>query len=205
MTEPPDSSRAGTGPAMPFVWDDTLPTLGADRLSLRHLTAADADDIFAIFSDPEVMRYWSAVPMGTIEEATAYIAHIHYSLRRRELFQWGISLTGSGRIIGTCTLLSVSAPHQRAEIGFAMGCDHWGRGLAREAVTTVITFAFDRLSLHRLEADVDPRNDRSLRLLERLGFSREGSLRARYVVGGERQDAVLLGLLRPEWEARVAA
>jgi [ribosomal protein S5]-alanine N-acetyltransferase len=153
-----------------FAWGDALPTLAATRVALRHLTQADAQDIFAIFSNAEVMRYWSSVPMTAIGEATAYIDHIHDSLRRRDLFQWGISDIDSHRIIGTCTLLSVAAPHERAEIGFAIARDCWGRGLAREAVTILIDFAFDRLRLHRLEADVDPRNDRSLRLLERLGF-----------------------------------
>ena len=189
---------------MVFAWGDTLPTLKAPRVALRHLTPADADDIFAIFCDAEVMRYWSSVPMETMAEATAYIDHIHEGLRRRDLFQWGISDAASGRVIGTCTLLSVSMPNERGEIGFALARDQWGRGLAREAVTTLITFAFEQLGLHRLEADVDPRNDRSLRVLERLGFRREGRLRDRYFVGGERQDSVVLGLLASDWQGRRA-
>ena len=187
---------------MTFVWGDTLPTLAAEHLSLRHLTAADADDIFAIFSDAEVMRYWSSVPMTNVAEAVAYIDGIHEGLRTRNLFQWGVCEGASGRIVGTCTLLDVSPSNQRAEIGFAVARARWGRGLASEAVTTAMAFAFDQLGLHRLEADVDPRNERSLRLLERLGFRREGLLRERYLVGGERQDTVLLGLLRPDWAAR---
>jgi RimJ/RimL family protein N-acetyltransferase len=68
-----------------------------------------------------------------------------------------------------------------------------------DAVTTLIRFAFDALGLHRLEADVDPRNERSLRLLARQGFRVEGHLRETYFVGGEVQDSVILGLLRREW------
>jgi RimJ/RimL family protein N-acetyltransferase len=68
----------------------------------------------------------------------------------------------------------------------------------------VLAFAFDTLALHRVEADVDPRNARSIRALERAGFEREGYLRERYHVGGELQDAVLYGLLRPHWAARRA-
>jgi ribosomal-protein-alanine N-acetyltransferase len=185
-----------------FAWGDVLPTLQAPQLTLRQLTSDDADDIFAVFSNPEVMRYWSHGPMTTRSEATAYIDHIHEGLRRRDLFQWGISLRADGRIVGTCTLLNVQADHERGEIGFAVARSHWGRGIAPEAVAALIAFAFERLGLHRLEADTDPRNERSLRLLERLGFRREGYLRERYYVGGERQDTVLLGLLRPEWAER---
>jgi RimJ/RimL family protein N-acetyltransferase len=66
-------------------------------------------------------------------------------------------------------------------------------------VAAVVAFGFETLNLHRIEADVDPRNERSLRLLERLGFRREGHLRERYCINGERQDAVMMGLLRAEW------
>jgi len=181
-----------------FDWGDRLPVLETGRLVLRHLTPADAADVFAVFSDPEVMRYWDGVPMTAVEQASAYIAEIDEHLRRRTLFQWGVVERTSGSVIGTCTLLHVSMPHQRAEIGFALGSRHWGKGLATELVDAMLTFAFDRLLLHRVEADVDPRNERSLRLLERLGFRREGYLRQRYYTARERQDTVMLGLLRHE-------
>jgi RimJ/RimL family protein N-acetyltransferase len=69
-----------------------------------------------------------------------------------------------------------------------------------EALRLLVDFAFGSLGLHRLEADVDPRNGPSLRLLERLGFRREGLLRERYHAQGEIQDSVILGLLAPEWQ-----
>jgi RimJ/RimL family protein N-acetyltransferase len=187
---------------MAYDWGDALPTLAAGRVTLRHLTRADADDVFAIFSDPHVMRYWSSGPMGAIADAVAYIDGIHENLRRRTLFQWGVEHQETHLVIGTCTLLNVSLPHQRAEIGFAIARSFWGQGLARAAVTRLMAFAFEQLALHRLEADADPRNDRSLRLLDGLGFRREGLLRERYWINGERQDALMLGLLRAEWTDR---
>jgi len=186
---------------MAFTWGDRLPALTGRRVTLRHLTTADAEDLFAVFSDPRVMRYWSTGPMATIADAAAYIEGIHLGLQRRELFQWGIEHGTPARVIGTCTLLNVSTAGQRAEIGFALAHAFWGQGLAHDAVATVMAFAFTELDVHRLEADADPRNERSLHLLERLGFRREGILRERYLVSGERQDALMLGLLRREWEA----
>jgi RimJ/RimL family protein N-acetyltransferase len=182
-----------------FSWGDSLPTIDGGAVALRRLVAQDVPDLFAVFSDPAVMRYWDGAPMASMAEAQDYLAEIDEGFRTRVLFQWGIALPPDGRIIGTCTLLRLAAAHGRGEIGFAVGKGYWGRGYGTAAVSALIHFAFGELALHRLEADVDPRNERSLRLLERLGFTREGYLRERYAVGGELQDSVILGLLRREW------
>lgn len=184
--------------ASEFSWGDALPTLASERVTLRALTDDDVADLFAIFSDPEVMRYWSSPPMMAESEAATLLREIRECFREKNLFQWGVSDPTSGRVIGTCTLYRLEWPHRRAEVGFALRRSSWGKGLAAEALATLIAFAFDRMNLHRLEADADPRNARSLRLLERAGFQREGLLRERYRVSGEVQDAVVLGLLRTE-------
>ena len=186
----------------PFDWGTELPRIPAARVALRAIRPGDVPDLFAVFSDPAVMRYWDGLPMAHIGEAADYLADIDDSFRTRTLFQWAVAEPTTDRLLGTCTLLHLNATHRRAEIGFALAQAHWGKGMATEAVSALIGFAFDQLDLHRLEADADPRNDRSLRLLEKLGFRREGYLRERYHVGNELQDAVLLGLLRSEWRAR---
>lgn len=185
-----------------FDWGPRLPTLRTPRLTVRSLTAADVNAVFAVFSDPVVVRYWDGPLMRTNEDAIKYLGQIHNGFRRREFFQWGIADSSSDAVVGTCTLAQFSDIHQRCEIGFALQQAHWGKGLGSEAVAAVIDFAFETLDMHRIEADVDPRNDRSLRLLERFGFEREGFLRERYYLHGERQDAVLVGLLRRNWRRR---
>jgi RimJ/RimL family protein N-acetyltransferase len=187
-----------------FEWGSRLPTLQTPRLILRSLEASDVADVFAVFSDPMVMRYWDGAVMATLHDSMAYIDQIHHGFRRRELFQWGIADATTNAIIGTCTLTHCSTSHQRSEIGFAIRQERWGQGLGSEAVAAIVAFAFDTLGLHRIEADVDPRNERSLRLLERLGFRREGLMRERYYINGERQDAVVMGLLHAEWILRSA-
>lgn len=183
-----------------YEWGDHLPTLPAGRVALRALGDGDIPALFAVFSDPEVMRYWSRPPLASTTAAAALLHEILECFRTRRLFQWGIALASDDRVVGTCTLFRVDVVHRHAEVGFALARECWGQGLAGEAVATVIAFAFQALDLHRIEADADPRNERSLRLLERLGFRREGYLRERYHVSGEVQDAVVLGLLRPEWK-----
>ena len=183
-----------------FSWGDSLPTLASERLILRQLVDGDVSGLFAIFSDPDVMRYWDSGPLKSRGEARLLLEDIREGFRTRRLFQWGIADFASDGAIGTCTIWRVDPVHRRAEIGFALVREHWGKGFATEAVGRLIRFAFEELDLHRLEADADPRNDRSLRVLERLGFRREGYLRERYHVEGEIQDAIILGLLRSEWK-----
>ena len=182
---------------MTYAWGDQLPALRGERVTLRWLTPDDIPALYAVFADEEVNRYWDGGRVTSMADARASLADIEDCFRRRTLFQWGIANTAD-LIIGTVTLLNISEKHARAEIGYAIGRDYWGQGLAREAAATAIRFAFDELGLHRIEADADPRNERSLRLLERLGFRREGLLRERYRANGEWQDAVFLALLRAE-------
>ena len=181
----------------PYLWGDRLPTLTGLQVQLRALGDADVPRLFEIFSDPRVMRYWSTPAMKDASEAANYFERIQEGFRSRQLFQWGIQFGED--LVGTCTLFHIDLVHRRAEIGYALGHRFWGKGLARDGVGTAIAFAFEALNLHRIEADVDPRNARSLKLLEGLGFQKEGCLRERYIVNGEIQDALFLGLLRPDW------
>lgn len=187
---------------MPVELGPTLPTLVTERLCIRAIDAADAPALFEIFSDPEVTRYWSSPPLPDLAAARALADDIAECVRTRTLLQWGITRRGETRVVGTCTLAAWNQQHRRAEIGFALHRGEWGQGLIAEAGTAVLAFGFDALDLHRIEADVDPRNAASIRLLERWGFQREGLLRERYLQSGELQDALFLGLLRREWHAR---
>jgi RimJ/RimL family protein N-acetyltransferase len=181
---------------------DRLPLLDTPRLRLRTIEPSDVPALFSVFSDPRVMRYWSSAPMQELAEAAALQADIAAMMRDDTLYQWGIEPRDGGGLIGTVTLHRIDVAHRRGEIGFALGSAHWGRGYASEAVGAVVAHAFDDRGLHRLEADADPRNDASLRVLEKLGFVREGLARERYQLYGELQDSVMLGLLAPEWRAR---
>ena len=177
-----------------------LPTLNTQRLSLRLIRAEDVDDFYAVYSNPEVMRYWSTPPLADKDAAKKLIGEIHQGIESHELLKWGIALSANDKLIGSVTLFHMDFTHKRAEIGYALGRDHWGHGYMQETLKAVLNNAFDVLNLHRIEADVDPRNTASVRTLERLGFQREGYLRERWQVNGEIQDAFFFGLLRQDWE-----
>jgi ribosomal-protein-alanine N-acetyltransferase len=181
----------------------SLPTLPTQRLALRWLTPADVPALYEVFSDPEVTRYWSSPPLADTAAAEALLAEIHDAFARRTLFQWGIARRSDDLVVGTCTLAGLVPAHRRAELGFALGRRHWGQGYVAEALPALVEFAFGQLGLYRLEADVDPRNRASIRALERLGFKQEGYLRARYHLHGEIQDAMLFGLIRPDWDGGI--
>lgn len=176
-----------------------LPTIAAGPVALRWITTEDVPALFVVFGDAEVCRYWSRPALADIAAAAALQQEIHALFSARMLFQWGVVEQGTGSLVGTCTLASLDTTHDRAEVGFALRREVWGRGYATAAVAALVAFAFTTLGLRRLEADADPRNAASIRVLERVGFRREGLQRERYVLAGEVQDALIFGLLRGEW------
>lgn len=182
-----------------MIEGDRLPTLAAGRVQLRWLERHDIDALYEVFGDPEVMRFWSSPPLRDRAEAAELLAEIHALFEDGTLFQWGVAFAAGGPAIGTCTLVSPHRESGRAELGFALGRAHWGRGYMGEALEALLDYAFGPMGLRRLEADVDPRNAASLRLVERLGFKREGYLRERWATAEEVQDTVFWGLLKREW------
>ena len=176
--------------------------LHGERLLLRPLEGEDAPALMEIFSDPRVMHYWSTPPWTTLDQARALISDDLGALSCGKHLRLGVVLKSRGELVGTCSLFNLSPGCRRAEIGYALAHAHWGRGYLQEALTALLAHAFGPLGLNRIEADIDPRNLASARSLERLGFSREGLLRERWVVGEEVSDSALYGLLQRDWAAR---
>lgn len=177
------------------------PILEGRRVRLRATRDADADGLFMVFSDPEALRYWSTTPVSDIAQIRERIALVREWFALREGLQWVIALVDDDRCIGTATLFNFSIANRRAEFGCTLARMLWGQGLAREAAALMLRFAFERMGLERIEADIDPRNAQSIALVERLGFQREGLLRARWRVGGAVQDSAWYGLLKDEFRA----
>lgn len=179
-------------------------TLSTARLTLRPPRRGDEDALFALHSDAEVMRYFSEPPWTDPERAIRQIDDDAAGFERGDFFRFAIELTETQQMIGNCTLFALHRQNRRAEIGYALQRQHWGKGYMNEALAALVAHAFDDLDLNRLEADVDPRNEPSKVSLERLGFISEGYMRERWIVGGEVCDSALYGLLRRDWQARTA-
>lgn len=176
-------------------------TLSTERLLLRPLRADDADALFRIHADPQVMRYWSTPPWSGVAVAEELIAKDLVALPAGQHLRLGLTERSGGALVGTCSLFAFNQSCRRAEIGYALARPQWGAGLMHEALRALVAFAFGELKLNRLEADIDPRNSASARSLARLGFAKEGFLRERWIVDGEVSDTALYGLLHSDWRA----
>lgn len=177
-----------------------FPYLETHRLFLRELGPGDAGAIFGYLSDPEVTRYLSAGPYNRVEQAGEMIDFLGSLFRNREGFRWGITLKeGADRVIGTCGYHAWARSHFRAEIGYELARAYWGQGIMREAVQSLLAFGFAEMALNRVEAHVLPDNLASARFLEKLGFQREGVLRAYEFVNGKFQDILLFSLLKKSY------
>ena len=170
-----------------------FPRLDCARLRLRGPRPGDADGVFALFSHPEVMRFWSRPPMCSAAEAESYVEEINRGFERREFINWLIADLRSDAVLGSCTLYALNLAHLHCGVGYALHPDHQGKGLGREAVNAACQFAQNTLGFHRVEADVHPENLASKRLLKACGFRYEGRLRQRFVTVSEIQDSDVFG------------
>jgi [ribosomal protein S5]-alanine N-acetyltransferase len=173
-------------------------TLVTPRLVLRPLGEEDAQTLFAVWSDEVAMRYFSFPAMTCLSQATDRVTRKLLTSSNGQDLICVLELRETGEVLGDCALFHANPQCGRAEIGFSLRRSHWRSGYMHEAASALIEHAFGTLELRRIEADIDPRNEASARLLERLGFVREGLLRERWVVGEEVSDSALYGLLRRE-------
>jgi RimJ/RimL family protein N-acetyltransferase len=169
------------------------------RLSLRPVEPEHRDALFAIHADDEIARYLPYGAWRTPADADAWFERIRKRQEQDGLVQFVIIERQSQKVIGCCLLFGVDKVHGRAEIGYVLGRPHWGAGFMREALSSLLNFAFADLGLRRIEAQTDPLNAASNRVLLRLGFKQEGLLRERAVIQGQVKDSLMFGLLRHEW------
>lgn len=160
-----------------------------ERLLLRPASTGDVDAFHKILSDSEATAFWSTPPHKTIAETEAWVASM-VAIDPGAGEDFVIEL--AGRVIGKAGL------YRFPEIGFILHPDAWGRGYAYEALHPVLARAFSVHGLASVEADVDPRNHASLRVLAKLGFKEERRASRTWNIGGEWCDSVYLRLDNPD-------
>ncbi|MGW2865228.1 GNAT family N-acetyltransferase [Streptomyces sp. NPDC001205] len=175
------------------------PSLHTARLRLRAFEDADANDLFALQSSAHILRYWDSPPWTDRSRSEKFIT----TCRRMEQEGTGARLAvdraSDGAFIGWCTLHNWNPDFRSATLGYCYDSASWGQGYATEAAHALLRWAFETLDLNRVQAEVDTRNVASARVLEKLGFVREGTLREDCVVNGDVSDSWVYGLLRREW------
>jgi ribosomal-protein-alanine N-acetyltransferase len=169
-----------------------------DRLVLRPVLHGDAQDLYEIFSDRQVMKYYDLLPFESLERAKEQIEFFTRGFEQRTMIRWGIELKQSGKLIGTCGLFAFNEDALKAELGYELNSSYQGNGFMTEALKAVLDYTFRECGINRVEAFVEPLNTASQGLLEKLGFTKEGTLRKYERCRGELIDIIIYGLLRSD-------
>lgn len=176
-----------------------FPIIITPRFRLRQLRSTDAQAIFDMFSDSDVMQFDSHAVYTSLSEADAFIQRMQEGYEQRRNLRWGITLHGDDSVIGTCSLHRFGPGFHCVETGYDLQRAHWGKGVMIEAMSALLAFGFTDLACHRIEAVIDTANVRSKSLVQKLGFTFEGTLRQRYPVGDHFEDENYYGLLKSDW------
>lgn len=169
--------------------------LHSARLVLSPIRRDDAAALFALQSDPAVMRWWNQPAWTRLTEARAQIDDDLAAQTTGSQLKLAVRESSNGPLLGLCVIFAMDRDAGRAEIGYLLAPDRQGQGYMHEALQRVLAYLFHTLRLQRVEAEIDPRNLPSVQVLERLGFRCEGVLRQRWRIQGELSDSALYGLL----------
>lgn len=178
-----------------------FPSFDFDEFRFRELMLSDKQDYFDMMSDPEVVQYLSDedVP-DTLEKAESEIKFWGGLFYRRQTIFWGIAEKETDKFIGTVGFNSWNYLNRRAEISYDFARAYWGRGIGTRLAKRGLVFGFKEMDLYRIEAKTMLENVASQRVLEKLGFVREGVMRGYRFIRGEHTDIVIYGLLKPDFE-----
>lgn len=181
-------------------WEFVEP-IRTERLVLRPLEASDARAVHAWMGDPDVARYQLYEPrtLDVVEEKVAEYAQARRLAEKGDYIQPAIVV--DGEVVGAMYLTIASIDDATAEIGWALRADRQGRGYATEAATAMLDLAFDTLAMHRVVAELDPRNAASVSLCERLGMRHEAHFVENLWFKGEWADTGVYAILDREWSA----
>jgi [ribosomal protein S5]-alanine N-acetyltransferase len=159
-----------------------------ERLVLRRARATDLDAFHALLSDPVAMRYWSTAPHTSLEETRAWLDSM---LATPPELGEDFVIEKDGAAVGKVGCFRLP------DVGFILKRELWGQGLAEEALRAFLAHLFATRSLEAVHADVDPSNERCLKLLARVGFERTGEAQRTYCIRGIWTDSVYLVRRRP--------
>lgn len=186
--------------------DPNFPALATERLRLRRLIPGDAPALLQIHGDADAMRWYGTDPLPDLA-AAAKLVDAFDSWRRMPNpgTRWGIERQADGLLVGTCGLFKWNRNWRSCALGYELGREAWGAGYMHEALSAILAWGFEHMGLNRIEAQIHPQNQPSLRLAERLGFVLEGRLRECGHWLGQYHDLLHYSLLQRDHAARISA
>lgn len=172
-----------------------FPVLETERLVLRRITNDDVNEVFELRSNPETMKFIPRPLVKNNEEALEHIAMIEDKIVTNVGINWGIYLKDSPKLLGIIGYYRMQPENHRAEIGYILLPEFHGKGIVPESVNRLITYGFDDLKLHSIEAVIDPENYASEKVLQKCGFVKEAHLKEAELYEGKFLDKVIYSLL----------
>jgi RimJ/RimL family protein N-acetyltransferase len=186
---------------MPLIAPNPIET---PRLLVRLFTETDLPALTEVNGDDEVTKYVPYATWQSLDDAKAWLKRMSDLQAAGKALQFVITTKATGKAIGTCLLFHFDDTAASAELGYVLGQAHWGQGYMREALTILINFAFDQMSLHSLDATVDVRNVRSIGLLLRLRFADAELPHQHENTKGEPIELKIYRLHREAWTSNAA-
>ena len=162
-----------------------MPVLYTDRLMLRRMFRTDVDDMFEYSKLTSVTRFLTWTPHPDKRYTARYLSYLSHKYDEGTFYDWGVVYRPDAKMIGTCGFTRFSEENNSAECGYVLNPAYWGRGIAAEALFEVMRFGFLRLGLHRIECRYMIGNDRSRRVMEKVGMTYEGTYRDSLLLGDE--------------------
>ena len=175
-----------------------FPTLTTPRLILRKITTDDVSELLVIRSDERIMKYIDRPRAKTNEDVIAFINLINNNEKNNDSINWAICLKDDPKLIGNVCFWRIEKENYRAEIGYVLHYDHWQKGIMNEVIKEVIKYGFQEMKLHSIEANINPDNEASAKLLEKNNFVREAYHKENYFFEGKFLDSVIYSLLAPK-------
>ena len=152
---------------------DPFPNIETKRFLLRPLSINDDKEIFILRSDERVLKYLDKPKAKTINEAREFIDKITSGIKNNEWIMWAIEEKNSQKFTGTICLWNLSKDKTKADIGFELLPEFWGKGIIQEVIPSILEYGFYQMQLAVVEGEVDPQNIKSIKLMEKFGFTVE--------------------------------
>lgn len=176
-----------------------FPELQTERLLLRRIELSDAPALYKLRADDHVIKYLDRAKPESINEIYSLIKTIQDETNKNNSVNWAITIKGDTRLIGTIGFWRLQKEHFRAETGYMLFPEFEGKGLMHEALSIVLQYGFMKMNLHSIEANCNPENNRSIKLLEKHNFIREGFFKENYYYNGKFLDSSIYSLLSSDF------
>ncbi|ALC85190.1 GNAT family acetyltransferase [Bacillus sp. FJAT-22090] len=172
--------------------------LQTQRLHLRKMEVSDSHSLFKIWSDPDVTKFMNISSFTHEVQAKEMIEKLEELAQASKAIRYSMIEQESNEIIGTCGFNSIDFENAKAEIGYDIAKAYWGMGYATEGIFALLNYSFETLELNRIEAKVEPANVNSIKVLKKLNFTFEGTLRQYEKSKGNFIDINIYSLLKTD-------